>query len=99
MRDAEIEAFLTHLAHVRNVSASTHRQALSAIFLYREVIDTELPWMIEICRPKTRQRLPEVFMVSKSLRALSLVDSRLTARGNIADVRYFTALKRKTASA
>ena len=41
----QIEAFLAMLATQRKVSASTHKQALSALlFLYREVVDIELPW-------------------------------------------------------
>ena len=68
MGRVEVEAFLTHLASERNVAASTHRQALSALlFLYREVLNIELPWMIEIGRPKTTQRLPEVLTVSEVL--------------------------------
>jgi len=44
MGRVEVEAFLTHLASERNVAASTHRQALSALlFLYREVLGVELP--------------------------------------------------------
>lgn len=39
----EIEAFLTHLAVDKNVSASTQNQAFSAIlFLSRKVLDKEL---------------------------------------------------------
>jgi integron integrase len=74
MGGIEVEAFLTHLAAERNVSASTHRQALSAIlFLYKEVLKIELPWMAEIGRPRTQQRLPEVLTVSEVLRMLSLM--------------------------
>ena len=41
MAEAEINAFLTHLAVKENVSASTQNQALSALlFLYRHVIRT-----------------------------------------------------------
>jgi len=57
----EIEAWLTHLATVLKVSASTHKQALAAIlFLYREVLGIDLPWMGEIGRPKTSQHIPVV---------------------------------------
>lgn len=74
MGRVEVEAFLTHLASERNVAASTHRQALSALlFLYREVLGIELPWMMEIGRPKTPQRLPEVLTVSEVVRTLSLM--------------------------
>ena len=44
MGAAEVEAFLSHLANARNVSASTHQQALSALlFLYKRVMDIDLP--------------------------------------------------------
>jgi hypothetical protein len=44
MLQAEAEALLTPLAGERNVAASTHRQALSALlFFYREVLGIELP--------------------------------------------------------
>ena len=47
----EIESFLNHLANERNVAASTHNQALSALlFLYGEVLGIELPWLGEIER-------------------------------------------------
>lgn len=46
MGKKEIEAFLTMLATQRQASASTHKQALNAIlFLYREVLGRELPWL------------------------------------------------------
>lgn len=55
----EIGAFLTHLATERNVSASTQRQALAALlFLYREALQIELPWVDNIVRAKQAQRLP-----------------------------------------
>src|SRR6185437_774174 len=42
----EVEAFLTDLAARGQVAASTQNQALSALlFLYREVLQIELPWM------------------------------------------------------
>jgi len=57
----EVEAFLTHLAVEGNVSASTQNQALSALlFLYREVLGVELPWLDNVVRAKKPQRLPTV---------------------------------------
>ena len=45
-----VEAFLTMLATERKVSASTHNQAPSAVlFLYREVLEIDLPWLNDIC--------------------------------------------------
>ena len=57
----EVEAFLTHLAMHGHVAASTQNQALSALlFLYREVLQQELPWMENIRRAKKPERLPAV---------------------------------------
>jgi hypothetical protein len=45
MGSSEVEEFLTHLATQRQVAPSTHKQALAALlFLYRQVLDIELPW-------------------------------------------------------
>jgi integron integrase len=57
----EAEAFLTSLAVERRVSASTQNQALAAIlFLYREVLHVELPWLDGVTRAKRPARLPVV---------------------------------------
>ncbi len=57
----EVEAFLTGLATHGNVAASTQNQALSALlFLYREVLGVELPWLENIRRAKKPERLPTV---------------------------------------
>lgn len=57
----EVEAFLTHLAVERKVSASTQNQALSAIlFLYRYVLGRDLDWLEDVVRAKRPQRLPVV---------------------------------------
>lgn len=57
----DVEAFLTHLATGRHVSVSTHRQALSALlFLYREVLSVDLPWLQNLVRPLARKRIPVV---------------------------------------
>ena len=61
MGAAEMEAFLSYLANARNVSASTHQQALSALpFLYNLVLDVDLPWLGNLTRLKKPQRLPAV---------------------------------------
>ncbi len=58
---AAVEAFLTHLAVDGNVAASTQNQALSALlFLYREVLGLDLPWMQDVVRAKRPARLPVV---------------------------------------
>lgn len=61
MGASQVEAFLTMLATQRKVSASTHNQALSALlFLYREVLNIELPWLNDINRPSSTRRIPSV---------------------------------------
>ncbi len=61
MGASEVEAFLTMLATQRRVSTSTHKQALSALlFLYREVLALDLPWMEAISRPSYTRRIPTV---------------------------------------
>ena len=61
MGPEEINAFLAHLAVERNVSASTQSQALAAIlFLYRDVLGDEVPWLTELVRAPRRERVPVV---------------------------------------
>ncbi len=61
MGASEVEAFLTHLATDRKVSASTHNQALSAtLFLFRESLAVELPWLNGIKLPTQKRRIPSV---------------------------------------
>jgi integrase len=57
----EVRAFLTMLATERKVSISTHNQALSdVLFLYREVLRVQLPWLTDIQRPTRPARIPSV---------------------------------------
>jgi integron integrase len=61
MGAAEVEQFLTHLAVNGNVAASTQNQAKSALlFLYKEVLAVELPWLDNVERAKAPKRLPVV---------------------------------------
>src|SRR5437016_13854450 len=54
---ADIEAFLTHLAVAANVVASTQNQAKSALlFLYKEVLGIELPWLNDVTQAKALTR-------------------------------------------
>ena len=65
MGAAEVEAFLTHLAVARNVSASTQNQAKSALlFLYKEVLEIDLPWLDNVTQAKAPKRLPVVLLVT-----------------------------------
>ena len=61
MGEREVESFLSDLAVRGRVAASTQTQALSALlFLYREVLGVELPWMENIRRAKRPERVPVV---------------------------------------
>lgn len=71
----EIEAFLTHLAVVGRVSASTQNQAKSALlFLYKEVLGIELPWLDNIESAKAPKRLPVVLTEDEVRRLLQRLD-------------------------
>jgi len=61
MGRVEVARFLSALAVDRRVSASTQNQALSAlIFLYKEVLGRDLPWLEDVVRARTPRRLPVV---------------------------------------
>ncbi|QOW22022.1 integron integrase [Novilysobacter avium] len=71
MGEREVEWFLTRLAVQGKVAASTQNQALSALlFLYREVLGQDLPWMDNIRRAKRPERLPVVLTVEEVSRLL-----------------------------
>lgn len=91
MGQAEVELFLAHLANERHVSVSTHKQALCAIlFLYREVLGQELPWMQNLGRPKSRIRVPVVLSREEVARLLSAIDG---TSGLIARTLYGTGMR------
>jgi integron integrase len=57
----EVGAFLTSLAVKNKVSASTQNQALAAVlFLYRDALGLELPWLADVVRAKRPVHLPVV---------------------------------------
>lgn len=61
MAEAEVTQFLTHLARDGKVAASTQNQALSALlFLYKEVLKTEIGWLDGVERVRRPARLPVV---------------------------------------
>ena len=68
----EVEAFLTHLAVQGRVAASTQNQAKSALlFLYREVLERDLPWLEDVERAKAPKRLPVVLTQDEAQTVLS----------------------------
>lgn len=71
----EVEGFLSTLAVEGKVAAGTQNQALSALlFLYREVLSIELPWMDTVVRAKRPQRVPVVLSRGEVDRLLALMD-------------------------
>jgi len=66
----EITQFLTSLAVDRKVASSTQNQALSALlFLYRDVLERDLPWLDDIVRARRPERLP-VVLTQAEVRAI-----------------------------
>jgi integron integrase len=75
MGPAEVEAFLTHLAVDAKVGASTQNQALQALlFLYRNVLDIELPWLENVTRASRPKRLPVVLSATEVRSILAQLD-------------------------
>ena len=81
---AEVEASLTHLAVQGQVSSSTQNQAKSALlFPYREVLETELPWLDGVVSANHPRRLPvaltqeEIDRLLERMRGTSALVARL----------------------
>lgn len=91
MGAVEVEGFLTRLATHDNVSPSTQAQALaSLLFLYKEVLGIELPWMDNVTRAKPRRYLPVVLSQAEVSRLLR----RLTGRDWLmASLMYGTGMR------
>jgi integron integrase len=68
----EVEAFLTHLAVQGKVAAATQNQAKAALlFLYREVLEQDLPWLQNVEQAKAPKRLPVVLTQAEAQAVLS----------------------------
>jgi len=68
----DVVAFLGSLARERGVSSSTQNQALAALlFLYKQVLEVELPWLDDIPKAKRPRRLPTVLTREEVMRVLS----------------------------
>jgi integron integrase len=74
----EVTQFLTMLANERRVSVSTHNQALSSLlFLYREVLGLDLPWLTELQRPTRPRRIPSVLTTVEVGALLGALDGEM----------------------
>ena len=68
----EVEGFLTSLAVDQHVSASTQNQALQALlFLYRQVLSIDLPWLNEVVRAIRSTHVPVVLTQAETRRVLA----------------------------
>ena len=75
MGAAEVSQFLTSLAVQANVAASTQNQAMNAlVFLYRVVLEHDLPWLDDIVRARRPRHLPVVFTRDEVRRVLARLD-------------------------
>ena len=91
MGAAEVQAFLSHLAVARNVSASTQNQAkVALLFLYRQVLGIELPWLDEVIAAKATRRLP---VVLTPVEVRKLLEAMSGTTGLIASLLYGTGMR------
>jgi integron integrase len=75
LNQRHIETYLAYLANKCGVSKSTHQQALSALlFLYKDVLKQDLPWLDTLHRPKVSKRLPVVLNKSEIQTIFSVLD-------------------------
>jgi integron integrase len=92
MGGPEVEAFLSDLAVTLNVAANTQNLALSAIlFLYRDVLEIELPWLGDVTRAKKPQRLPVVLSLAEASRLMDELSAQPT--GLVARLLYGTGMR------
>jgi integron integrase len=74
---ADVTLFLTHLAQDRKVSASTQNQALQALlFLYRDVLQIDLPYLTDVVRATKPRRLPVVLTQDEVRRVFAHIQGR-----------------------
>jgi integron integrase len=91
MGKAEVEAFLTHLATVKNVAVSTQNQALNAlVFLYREVLHQPFEHLGAIPRPLRRPKVPLVLSRQEVSRLLEVMEGTF---GLFARLLYGTGMR------
>ncbi len=87
----DVERFLSQLATEGQVAASTQNQALAALlFLYREVLGIELPWMENVVRARRPQHVPTVLSREEVQRLLTQLEGR---RWLLASLLYGTGMR------
>jgi integron integrase len=92
MSEAEVEAFLTHLAVNRRVAESTQNQALGAIlFLYRHVVRKDLG-SLDAVRASRPKRLPTVLSKDEVRRLIAAMPEK-GAHRLIVELLYGTGMR------
>jgi integrase len=95
-----LESFLNDLVNKRRCAPSTHKQALAAIlFLYKEILNVDLPWMQELRRPRGPTRIPVVLSRAEVTQLLSCVDPDYSTIVNLlygAGMRLMECLRLRT---
>lgn len=87
----EVEAFLSHLATAENVSAKTQNQAMHAVlYLYKQVLGIDLPWLDGITRARESKRLPGVLTQRETQALLRHVHG---TSGTIVKLLYGTGMR------
>lgn len=87
----DLEAFLSSLAVERNVSASTQNQALAALlFLYKQVLEVDLPWLANVTHAKRPKRLPTVLTQAEVMQLLAHVEGEV---GLVVRLLYGTGMR------
>jgi integron integrase len=71
----DFRRFLDSLVSDHDVSESTHHQALCAVvFLYRHVLDIDVPWIDDFARPRHTARLPVVLTHDEAIRLINALE-------------------------
>ena len=71
----DFRRFLDSLVSDDDVSESTHHQALCAVvFLYRHVLEIDVPWLDDFARPRRIPHLPVVLTHDEATRLLNKLD-------------------------
>jgi len=91
MAKTEIEAYLSYLAVKRQISPATQNQALQALlFLYRYVLEIDLPWLDDVVRAKPKRRVP-VVLSRREVRLL--LENVMASRHLVASLMYGAGLR------
>ena len=91
MGPEDVKSFLNMLTNQRQVAVSTHNQALSALlFLYREVLQQDLPWLDGLERPKACKRVPCILSAAEVAAVLAALHGEV---GVLARLLYGTGMR------